>query len=645
MIVYEALRGEFTEDVFSNAIEQRILAAYQLKTGASTSKAEVESWKNSMQYMNNALHSAAIPADAGVAIEFTIPQSSKRIDFLLTGRDAQDRDTAVIVELKQWSDALPTDKDAVVTTFLGGAVREVLHPSYQAWTYAALISDFNEAAHDGRIRLEPCAYLHNMVEDAGLQGSFYAEHLEKAPLFARGDSQALQAFLRRHIRKGDRKRVLYRLEQGRLKPSKSLAEHLASLLQGNREFVLIDEQKQVYEQALSMAAAAQQGAKQVLIVEGGPGTGKSVVAINLLVALTGRGLVAQYVTRNAAPRAVFQAKLAGTMRKTHITNLFKSSGSYIDAPADGMDVLIVDEAHRLNEKSGMYGNLGDHQVAEIIRAAKLSVFFVDDDQRVTMQDVGEKALLRSMAEREGATVQEMALTSQFRCNGSDGYLAWVNHVLGVRPSANTTLDGLDYHFEVCDSPQALRERILAHNAVSNRSRMVAGYCWDWKGKKDPSIRDVVIPEHGFAARWNLDKDGGLWIMQPDSVEEVGCIHTCQGLELDYVGVIIGPDLVVREGQVVTDASRRSSQDRSIRGYKTWLRRDPQAARQAADRVIRNTYRTLLTRGMKGCYLFCTDPETNAYFRQAMSGAMQRGELAMVADDAGSYTADDDERSR
>ncbi len=645
MIVYEALRGEFTEDVFSNVIEQRILEAYQRQTGASTSQSEVESWKNSMQYMNNALQSAAIPADAGVAIEFTIPQSSKRIDFLLTGRDAQDRDTAVIVELKQWSEALPTGKDAVVATFLGGAVREVLHPSYQAWTYAALIGDFNEAAHDGRIRLQPCAYLHNMVADAALKDDFYAQHLERAPLFSRGDSQALQAFLRRHIRKGDRKRVLYRLEQGRLKPSKSLAEHLASLLQGNREFVLIDEQKQVYEQALSMAAAAQQGAKQVLIVEGGPGTGKSVVAINLLVALTGRELVAQYVTRNAAPRAVFQAKLAGTMRKTHITNLFKSSGSYVDAPADMIDVLIVDEAHRLNEKSGMYGNLGEHQVAEIIRAAKLSVFFVDDDQRVTMQDVGEKALLRSMAEREGASVQEMALTSQFRCNGSDGYLAWVNHVLGVRASANTTLGGLDYHFEVCDSPHALRERIVAHNAVNNRSRMVAGYCWDWKGKKDPSIRDVVMAEYGFAARWNLDKDGGLWIMQPDSVEEVGCIHTCQGLELDYVGVIIGPDLLVRGGQIVTDASQRSSQDRSIRGYKSWLKRDPQAARNAADRIIRNTYRTLLTRGMKGCYLFCTDPETNAYFRQAASGGMEPGALAMVAEDAVSYTTDGDGNTR
>ena len=81
--------------------------------------------------------------------------------------------------------------------------------------------------------------------------------------------------------------------------------------------------------------------------------------------------------------------------------------------------------------------------------------------------------------------------------------------------------------------------------------MVAGYCWDWKSKTDLSTADVVIPDHGFAMQWNLARDEGLWITAKDSVEQIGCIHTCQGLELDYVGVIVGPDLVVRNGVVVT----------------------------------------------------------------------------------------------
>lgn len=638
MIVYEALRSEFTEDVFSNVIEGRILSAFERRVGHSTSKSEIESWKNSMVYMNNALLGAGVPADAGVAIEYKVPQTSKRIDFILTGLDENNQDTAIIVELKQWSEAFVTEKDAIVETFVGGNVREVPHPSYQAWTYAALIQDFNESAHDGRIKMRPCAYLHNMDFEAAIKSDFYAEHIEKAPVFVKNDTLELQRFLQRYIRKGDQRRVLYLIEQGRLKPSKNLADHLSSLLEGNREFELIDEQKLVYEAAIAQAKASQAGDKHVLIVEGGPGTGKSVVSINLLVEFTRTQLVAQYVTRNAAPRAVYESKLAGTMRRTHIANLFKSSGAYIDAAPDEIDALIVDEAHRLNEKSGLYGNLGDHQVAEIIRASKFSVFFVDDDQRVTLKDIGEKSLIRDIAQQMGAVVTEMELTSQFRCNGSDGYLSWVNNVLGISETANTSLEGIDYHFQVFDSPNEMHARIKELNRLNNKSRVVAGYCWDWKGKRDPDIKDVAIEAHGYQARWNLDKDGSLWILMPESVSEVGCIHTCQGLELDYVGVVVGPDLIVRDGKVITDATKRSSQDRSVHGYKKRAKEDPVAARQAADRVIKNTYRTLMTRGQKGCFLFSTDAETNDYFKAAASRP-DHGDFPMAADDQPPYTTD------
>ena len=377
---------------------------------------------------------------------------------------------------------------------------------------------------------------------------------------------------------------------------------------------MIDDQKVVYETALELADRAMAGSKQVLLVEGGPGTGKSVVAVNLLVELTRRGRVAQYVSRNAAPRAVYESKLAGTFRRTHIANLFRGSGAYVDAPPDSIDCLIVDEAHRLNEKSGFYRNQGDNQIKEIVRTAGLSIFFLDQDQRVTLLDIGERDVIRRWATGAGANLTELKLESQFRCNGSDGYLAWVNDALQIEKTAHVDLAGVDYDFQVFDSPNAMRERIVELNQESNKARMVAGYCWDWKGRRDPDIRDVVIPEHDFAMRWNLDTDGALWIVAPDSVSEIGCIHTSQGLELDYVGVVIGPDLVVRDERVVTDASKRSSQDQSIRGYKKMLREDPHTANALADRIIKNTYRTLMTRGQKGCYVFCLDPETNQYFR-------------------------------
>lgn len=614
MIIYEALASEFSSDVNANAIESRILANFRSKAGISASQAEVASWRNSLMYMNNALMGAGIPDDAGVAIEYRVPQTSKRVDFLLTGRDEAGADTAIIVELKQWTEARATAKDAVVETFLGGRDREVLHPSYQAWTYAALIRDFNDAAHDDQIKIRPCAYLHNMTSDLAVRCEQYAPYLEKAPLFVRDDSQRLQQFLARYIRKGDRKAVLYQIEHGTLRPSKSLADQLVSMLDGNQEFKLIDDQKLIFEEALARCQRAQRGTKQVVVVEGGPGTGKSVVSINLLVTLTKQGLIAQYVTRNAAPRAVYESKLTGSLHKTHFGNLFRSSGGYVDSAENDIDALIVDEAHRLNEKSAFYGNLGTNQIAEIIRAARFSIFFVDDDQRVTLKDIGEKAKIVDVARQAGARVFEATLESQFRCNGSDGYLAWINHVLDIRPTATTTLEGIDYEFHVCGSPIELRDRIYQRNKLRNKSRMVAGYCWDWKGKKDDTIKDVVIPEHGFEAKWNLDKDGGLWILMPDSVTEVGCIHTCQGLELDYVGVIIGPDLVVRNGRVITDAKARSSQDRSIRGHKTMAKDDPEGTATVVDRIIKNTYRTLMTRGLKGCYVFCTDAETNQYLK-------------------------------
>jgi len=640
MIVYSATRAEFTADVYANEIDAKILAAFRQRLGRTTSKNEIESWKNSMQYMNNVLVSGGIPGDAGVAIEYGIPRTANRVDFILTGESEHNEAVAIIVELKQWSTVELTTKDAIVMTAVGGTKREVLHPSYQAWTYAALIEDFNETVQDESIDLVPCAYLHNCDSELVVKSDFYEAYTRRAPVFVRNDADALRDFVKRYIRRGDRSQVLYRIDSGKLKPSKDLVDHLLSLLQGNIEFKLIDQQKIVYETALALAKSARLGRKQVMIVEGGPGTGKSVVAINLLVELTRRELLVHYVTRNAAPRAVFQSKLAGTFTRTRIANLFKASGAYVEAMPNSLDVLVVDEAHRLNEKSGMFQNLGENQIKEIVQAARLSVFFVDEDQRVTLKDIGNKIELRRWGEQCGADVHEMKLESQFRCNGSDGYVAWVHNVLQVSETANPTLKGIDYDFRVFDDPNRLRDLIIERNRAANRARLVAGYCWDWKGKKNPAVFDVVIPEHGFAMRWNLDTDGSLWLVKPNSVNEIGCIHTCQGLELDYVGVIVGLDFVIRDGTAVTDAAKRSSQDRSIHGYKKMLRADAQRARSLADRIIKNTYRTLMTRGQKGCYLHCVDPETNEYFKQFLGRLNERdparAEYQAVAEESPKY---------
>jgi DUF2075 family protein len=615
MIVYLAEKRQFLEDVDSNRIEERILAEYQRTYHGSVGKSEIKSWQNSLGYMHRILGDKEIPDNSGVAIEFGIPQTAKRIDFILTGRNVDEQQTAIIIELKQWEEVKLTTKDAIVKTFLGGRETETNHPSYQAWSYAALLEDFNEAIREREINLKPCAYLHNCVVGETVNAPFYSEYTKRAPAFLRDDAAKLRAFIKKHVKYGDAGDIIFQIRDGKISPSKSLADRLVSLLQGNRDFLMIDDQKLVYETALYLADQSIGENKNVLIVEGGPGTGKSVVAINLLVELTARLRLVQYVTKNAAPRSVYENKLTGSFSKTRISNFFTGSGAYTQAEPATFDALIVDEAHRLTDKSGMFRNKGENQVKELINAAKFTVFFIDENQRVTFRDIGSKGEIRRWAEFCGASVTELALESQFRCNGSDGYLAWVDNTLGIRSTAHPTMTDVDYELVICDSPNELQNRIREKNKHSNKARMVAGYCWDWVSQTSRSKFDIQIPEHNFQAKWNLKDDGSLWIIAPESVNEIGCIHTCQGLEVDYVGVIIGRDLIIRDGVVKTDAAMRSKMDSSIKGYKKLLRESPDQARSRAEELIKNTYRTLMTRGQKGCFVYSVDPETNKFLKQ------------------------------
>ena len=610
MIVYQATKHRFLDDNDNRNIEDVINAAYVQKTGRYASDAEFKSWAASLREMSRVLRDPQIPDDIGVGVEFGIPQTAKRIDFILSGADDAGTPHVVIVELKQWSSAKLSDRDGLIVANRGGrSETEGPHPSYQAWSYAALLNGFNEAVYESGTALQPCAYLHNYRDDGIIRDARYAPYLDKAPVFLKGEDELkrLRDFIKKHVKKGDKGELLYKMENGRIRPSKMLADSLAKMLKGNQEFVLIDDQKVVYETCLARAEQASETRKQVVIVKGGPGTGKSVVAVNLLVALTKRGQVTKYVSKNAAPRAVYAEKLAGQVRKVEVKNMFSGSGSFFEAEPNVFDTLVVDEAHRLNAKSGLYGNLGENQVMELIRSAKCTIFFVDDDQIVTLADIGHTKELMHWANAAGAEITMLELSSQFRCGGSDGYIAWLDNWLGIRETANTDFDRDSFDFRIVDSPVELHDLIREKNKVNNRSRMVAGYCWDWKSKKNPDAYDIVIPEFGYQAQWNLDTDGSLWITAPNSIEQVGCIHTCQGLELDYVGVIIGQDLRFGDGKLVTDPTKRSKQDRTIRGYAKQANSDPSVP-DRVNRIIRNTYKTLMTRGMKGCYVYCMNAD-------------------------------------
>lgn len=627
MIIYEATKLEFKQDIFNAVIEERILLNMKEKLNRKVSPSEIRSWSNSLIHVKEVIDDSSIPDNMGVAIEYKIPNTSKRVDFIMSGYSSKQKPTAIVVELKQWESATKVgNKDGIVETYLNKTQRETTHPSYQAWTYATLIREYNENIRQDDINIIPSAFLHNykaaIVED--LLDEQFSKYLEAAPIFFKTDKEKLRTFIKKHIAKGDDKEILYRIEHGVIKPSKSLQDVVSKLVEGHDEFKLIDDQKIVFEQALDLAKQSfNDNKKRVLIVQGGPGTGKSVLALNLLARLMCHdgGRLVQYVTKNSAPRNVFSQQLSTNgYPNVFIRSTFSGSGAFTDSTQNQFDALIVDEAHRLNAKSGMFQNLGENQIKEIIHASKFSVFFIDNAQRVTLKDIGSTEAITQWAKYLNAEVHLNYLDSQFRCNGSDGYLAWIDSMLEIRETANETFDSdFDYDFRIFDDPNEMREAIIAKNH-NNKARVLAGYCWNWdkEQRNNTNHFDINIEVHDFKMSWNLGNQD-TWAINPESIEQAGCIHTSQGLEFDYVGVIIGEDLRYDKGKIVTDFTMRAKTDQSLKGIKSLFKTDKQKALKIADEIIKNTYRTLLTRGQKGCYVFIENKELRDFiFKQCKS---------------------------
>lgn len=612
MIVYSNTKEGFVNDVKNGYIANKIGDAFALKDIAYSPN-EFHSWANSLLYMCNVIDDKDIPEESRISIEYQIPLTSKRVDFLIAGSDENNKENIVVVELKQWETSEKTSRSDLVTAFVGGAKRTLTHPSYQAYSYAKIIESFNEVVWKENISLIACAYLHNYKEENrdNLDCDLYKEAISVAPIFLCQDGPKLRTFIKKYIKKKGEEDILLKIENGKLKPAKALQDALASMLKGNEEFTLIDEQKVVYETVKTLVLNTYKKAtkfeekpsKYTIIVKGGPGTGKSVVAIKLLSDLIKEGKSTVYVTKNSAPRNVYFAELKkNNFKNSYIKGLFLGSGSFVDEPNNRFDCIVCDEAHRLNAKSGIFKNRGNNQIQEIIHASRISVFFIDEDQIVTTSDIGSVDEIKYRANLEGSKVicgEDLALVSQFRCNGSDGYLAFLDNLLEIRQTANYTIDN-DYDVKIFDDPNKMRDELREKNKLNNKARMIAGYCYEWITKNDLSedAFDIVL-KNGFKAKWNFDNTQ-TWAIDPNSFEQVGCIHTSQGLEFDYIGCIIGRDLRYENGHTITDYKQRAKTDQSLKGIKQSKNWD------LADRIIRDTYKVILSRAQKGCYIYCED---------------------------------------
>lgn len=634
-----------------------------------TKRSEFRAWTNSLRAMRLALDDARLPDDTGIMIEYRLPATSRRIDFIVAGNDASASPGFVVIELKQWSEAKPDPEcPSMVFANTGNShCGETPHPCYQAQSYRDFLALMNTSVEIRRLRAFSCAFMHNYPSRGAadpLARPPYAELVHDSPLFGRFDSGALGDFIRARVGSGHGEDIVNDLFRAEIAPSKSLIENIRTLFEKNAKerFVLIDEQRAAYETILREVRKARETAcRRVVIVNGGPGTGKSVVAMTVLVELLNRSKGRPAEERNirfVSPTASFRACMiemlcAAPLRKGgHIVSskgdvgkLFCGSMGFFaeneDRKAKGQkaqhySVLIVDEAHRLHSRQNMYR--GRNQIEDIIEAAQTSVFFIDDNQALRPDDIGSVAAVRRAAGKFGAAVSEIVLSAQFRCAGADGFLNWIGDVFGLSQEKSANAEGWDfgaYDFDVVDTPEEIVQFVDRCNRASSRAadavftdssviagaRMLAGYAWDWTrtANDNAEVGDVRID--GLELPWNSRSAGSAWAVDPSTKGQVGCVHTTQGLEFEYVGVFIGKDLVYDEK---AQRLRASYDDYRDKGGKANLKGATRREREEdLLKYVCRCYRVLLSRGTRGARVYCCDGALGRYLKRELANVRRR----------------------
>jgi uncharacterized protein len=639
--LYSGMSPEFLQDTVRNQIADKLGVAFFNYYRYRPSHQEINSWRNSLRAMAQILDHGHLH-DHGIMLEYQLPLSSKRLDCIVCGKDGEATDNAVIVELKQWDRCLPSETELLVSTWVAGRQREVLHPSVQVGQYQQYLADSHSAFHeDIPVKLSSCSYLHNYAKapDDPLYAPRFAKTLESHPLFDADGALLLSSFLKRRLGRGQGRPVLDRVEQSKYRPSRKLMEHVAETIRAKSPWILLDEQLVIYQKILTAVRAGVFGRrKQVVLVRGGPGTGKSVLAINLLADLLRLKVNAHYATGSRAFTETLW-DIVGSRAKP----VFRYFNSYGRAEFNSVDVLICDESHRIRETSNSRFTKSEErstepQVSELIKAAKVSVFFIDDRQIVRPNEIGSTSHIKEHAVVLGAEVSEYELEIQFRCAGSDGFINWINNTLGIARTANVLWDGAEgFDFRIVSSPIALEQEIMKKAAAGFSARVAAGFCWRWSDPRpDGTLEDDVVigdyrrPWDAKPGNWKLAAgipSASLWATDPNGIKQIGCVYNIQGFELDYIGVIWGRDLVYDFNTQRWTGNKQESADQVVRRSK-----------DAFVDLVKNTYRVLLSRGMKGCYVHFMDKDTERFIRTRMEQPDVQ-DLRLAAEPPAAYTVD------
>lgn len=606
----------------SSLVEQ-LLEQMLVRTGRRASPAEQKSWQRSIPALAAELHAAGL-GDVEMLIEYHLPLTSQRADAVLAGTHPRTgQPSYIVVELKQWSAAYSFEGDSELVEVPGMPGGPKQHPVKQVRGYCEYLAGFARVIADQPDALAGMAYLHNALDPALVSDLLAVPVSTTGRLFTGADRAAMTKFLRSRLAPTSGRAAADLLMRTAVAPSKQLLKVAAAEIRDRPQFQLIGNQQLAVDLVMHAVEHARAGnTKRVIVVTGGPGSGKSVVALSLLGDLARRGRTVVHATGSRSFTQTLR-KVAGSRAPT-VRSMFKYFNQFITAEANGLDVLVLDEAHRIRETSAdrftrAEQRTGRPQIDELIDAARVPVFLLDEHQVVRPGEMGTLGQIERYTRHRGLEFQHITLGEQFRCGGSEEYVLWVTRALGLSDEPSGPWRG-DPQFEVrlADSPEELESFLAQRRDNGYSARMTAGYCWPWSDpRKDGTLVDDVQIA-GWARPWNSKSErrigeappSPLWATEDGGFGQVGCVYTAQGFEYDWNGVIIGDDLVWRDGHFVT--VRQANRDPNFRNNAA-------VPDQRFDRLVRNVYKVLLTRGMLGTVIYATDKATRRALREMMPG--------------------------
>lgn len=638
-VIYGASQAEFVSDVDTNRFLEKMKAGAR-SYGIPLNSSESGSWDRNADKISALLRLSKVE-DSYVTFEYLMPYCRSRIDCMIYGSDSSHNGNVVHIELKQWSNesVKPTGcegnldvKENEVLAYTGGAYRRVAHPSQQVRQYNNYLSGFIEVISTKEIGIQGVAYCYNYnrfdtaeAHHNVLYAPEYSSIQKQFRTYSKNEVQELAATLRSALCGGEGFSIFNKMMSSRILPSKKLLESASEMIHaGNADYFSLLGEQIVAKNTILAKVRNLRNKKSVIIVEGGPGTGKTVIALHLLAELSHYkgGLNIRYATKS---KPLLEGVKHQLPRGSNAKLLFSSLSQFIPANFDEneFDVLMIDEAHRIGPTPNSQYTLPEKrtslsQIDSIVRCSKVCVFFIDDKQAIRSQDVGSTKMIEESAAKYCAEMDKVKLVSQFRCNGSDNYLDWIDTLL-YNKEINHSFDKSEFDFQVIDSPEELYKKIVEKNSIpGHTARLTAGFCWPWSSEADEDgnlVKDVRIGD--FAMPWET-KDtinpiprGYVkwyeWAYKPEGIKQVGCIYTAQGFEFDYIGVIIGKDMVFNPMTQLIETDYAATKDPTLR-----------RGRVHYDEYVRNIYRVLMSRGMKGCYIYCCDPYLSDFIKSKLN---------------------------